>query len=151
MMNRSSLFTVRRVGWNEAGAALRSIRKTVFVDEQSVPEDLEWDGLDDRCIHVLAETESGEAVGTGRLLPDGHIGRMAVLKRWRGKGVGSALLEELVAVAREQGFDRVELSAQTHAIGFYARFGFEAVGAEYMDAGIPHRAMRLALVTSKRR
>jgi len=150
-MNRSPQFKVKRVGWNEAGDLLRAVRKTVFVDEQNVPAELEWDGRDGQCIHVLAETPAGDAIGTGRLLPGGHIGRMAVLRHWRGKGVGSALLEELVAVAREQGFDRVELSAQTHALDFYARFGFEAVGDEYMDAGIPHRAMRLALVKSKRR
>lgn len=150
-MDRSPQFRVRRVGWNEAGDLLRAVRKTVFVDEQGVLAELEWDGRDEHCIHVLAETPAGDAIGTGRLLPDGHIGRMAVLKHWRGRGVGSALLERLVAVAREQGFDRVELSAQTHAIDFYARFGFEALGDEYLDAGIPHRAMRLALVKSKRR
>ena len=145
MMDEPSAFGVARVSWAEAQAALRAIRKTVFVDEQRVPEALEWDGLDDACIQVLATAAGGEAIGTGRLLPDGHIGRMAVLEPWRGKGVGAALLRELIAAAREQGHARAELSAQTHAIGFYRRFGFEVTGGEYLEAGIPHRAMRLEL------
>jgi predicted GNAT family N-acyltransferase len=140
---------VRRVSWSEAGAALRQIRKIVFVDEQRVPEELEWDGSDEHCLHVLAETAAGGAVGTGRLLADGHIGRMAVMKGWRGRGVGGALLAELIAAAREARHSMVELSAQTHAIGFYRRFGFEVVGDEYLDAGIPHRMMRLALLNSQ--
>ena len=122
-MQRSSQFTVRRVGWEEAGAALRAIRKAVFVDEQSVPEALEWDGIDERCLHVLATCAAGAAIGTGRLLPDGHIGRMAVLRGWRGYGVGSTILAELVNAARERPHSVAELSAQTHAIGFYQRHG----------------------------
>lgn len=124
---------------------LRAIRTAVFVDEQRVPEALEWDGVDGDCIQVLARAADGTPVGTGRLLPDGHIGRMAVLKPWRGKGAGAALLQELIAAARERGHASARLSAQCHAIGFYRRFGFEVTGEEYLEAGIPHRAMRLAL------
>ena len=138
--------TVRRVGWNEAGAALRAIRKAVFVVEQGVPEELEWDGIDGQCVHVLAASAAGEAIGTGRLLPDGHIGRMAVLKQSRGHGVGGMMLTELIAAAREQHHSVVELSAQTHAVEFYRRHGFAVVSGEYLEAGIPHRAMRLVLV-----
>jgi len=94
---------------------------------------------------VLARAADGTPVGTGRLLPDGHIGRMAVLKPWRGKGVGTAMLHELLAAARDRGHATAELSAQTHAIGFYRRFGFEVTGEEYLEAGILHRAMRLVL------
>jgi len=148
-MNRSHQFKIRRIGWNEAGDLLKAVRKTVFVVEQSVPEQLEWDNLDEQCIHVLAETAGGEAIGTGRLLPDGRIGRMAVLKHWRGKGVGSAILMELIAAAREGEFESAVLNAQTHALEFYARFGFEVISEEFMEAGIPHRAMRLALVKPK--
>ena len=79
-------------------------------------------------------------------MPDGHIGRMAVLKHWRGTGVGSALLAELISAAREQQYSAVELSAQTHALGFYRRHGFAVEGGEYLEAGIAHRMMRLALV-----
>jgi predicted GNAT family N-acyltransferase len=142
--------TVRRVRWSEAHDKLRAIRINVFVREQRVPEELEWDGLDEGCLHVLAETAGGEAVGTGRLLPDGHIGRMAVLAPWRGRGVGRMLLAELTAAAGECGHAAIELSAQTHAIGFYRRFGFEVVSGEYLDAGIPHRTMRLSLVRPPR-
>ena len=145
MVGSTSEFSVRRVDWNSTGNTLRVIRKHVFVDEQRVPEDLEWDGLDGGCVHVLAIAGSGAAIGCGRLLPDGHIGRMAVLKPWRGKGVGAALLAELIIIARERGHVSVELSAQTHALGFYRRFGFRVTGAEYPEAGIPHCAMRLAL------
>jgi predicted GNAT family N-acyltransferase len=145
-MHHSLQVTVRRVSWNTACAELRAIRKTVFVEEQNVPVELEWDGIDERCLHVLATTAAGEAVGTGRLLPDGHIGRMAVLTRWRRHGIGGLLLVELIAAARERRHQAVELSAQIHAIGFYRRFGFEVVSGEYLDAGIAHRTMRLSLV-----
>jgi len=145
-MERPPQVTVRRVSWSDAGAALREIRLAVFVREQHVPEDLEWDGMDEKCLHVLAETSAGEAVGTARLLPDAHIGRMAVLPAWRQRGVGGMLLIELMTAARERGQYAIELSAQTHAIGFYRRFGFEVFGGEYMDAGIPHRIMRCSAV-----
>lgn len=147
-MSQPAQVTVRRVSWNEAAEALREIRRIVFVDEQRVPEDLEWDGIDGQCLHVLAASAAGETVGTGRLLPDGHIGRMAVLKTWRGRGVGSLILSELIAAARERNHPVVELSAQTHAIEFYRRHGFEVTSEEYLDAGIPHRRMRLAPVKS---
>jgi len=149
-MKDPAAFSIARVAWSAHADALRAVRKTVFVVEQRVPAKLEWDGIDDRCVHVLARSSSGAAIGTGRLLPDGHIGRMAVLKRWRGRGVGSGMLVELLAAAREHGFERVELSAQTHALGFYRRQGFTAFGGEYLEAGIPHRAMRLKLVKRKR-
>ena len=148
-MSVSPVFGVRRVGWGEAGIPMRAIRAAVFIDEQNVPVELEWDGLDVQCLHVVAESATGEAVGTGRLLPDGHIGRMAVLKSWRGRGVGRALLLELLTAAGERGHERVELNAQTRAIKFYARFGFSVVGDEFMDAGIPHRIMRMELIRRK--
>ena len=90
-------------------------------------------------------TADGTAVGTGRLLPDGRIGRMAVLKGWRGSGAGSAVLAELLRMAQAAGFRSVVLNAQTHAIGFYARFGFQPEGDVFLEAGIPHRAMRRSL------
>jgi predicted GNAT family N-acyltransferase len=145
-MNGLPAITVRRVTWSAGGDQLRAIRTAVFVDEQHVAVELEWDGLDAQALHVVAEAAAGEAIGTGRLLPDGHIGRMAVLKPWRGQGVGRALLLELLAAAGERGFENVELNAQTRAIDFYARFGFEVVSGEFMDAGIPHRTMRVRLL-----
>jgi predicted GNAT family N-acyltransferase len=146
-MNFFAPIVVRRVTWQESGDALHAIRRAVFIEEQNVPAALEWDGADDECLHVLATTAAGAAVGTGRLLPDAHIGRMAVLATWRGRGVGRLMLAELIGAARERGYPAVELSAQTHATGFYARFGFEIVSGEYLDAGIPHRTMRLSLLT----
>jgi len=134
---------VRRVEWRTAGAQLAAIRRGVFVDEQRVPEALEWDGLDAACLHVLATSTSGAPIGTGRLLPDGHIGRMAVIRDWRGRGVGGALLAALVTAAREAGHAQAQLNAQVHALGFYTRYGFVAEGPVFDDAGIPHRAMRL--------
>jgi predicted GNAT family N-acyltransferase len=138
-------YRIREVSWAEAGALLSAIRRHVFVQEQGVPEALEWDGVDPECRHVLAETADGEAIGTGRLLPDAHVGRMAVLPPWRRRGVGSALLAELVAMARRRGDACIVLHAQAYVAAFYRRAGFEAVGDPFMEAGILHVAMRLPL------
>ncbi len=143
-MHESAAFTVEVVNWHDASVTLRVVRSAVFIREQLIPEDQEWDEADASCVHVLASAFTGEAIGTGRLLPDGHIGRMAVLKSWRGQGVGAAMMRVLLAAAEARGHASVELSAQKHAIGFYRGFGFEVTGAEYLEVGIPHRAMRLA-------
>jgi predicted GNAT family N-acyltransferase len=126
-------------------AALLSLRETVFIHEQGVPEQRERDGLDVGCWHVLARDDDGQPIGCGRLTPEHKIGRMAVLKDWRGRGVGVALLRELVSRARTQGWPVVALDAQVSAIGFYERSGFVAYGEEFEDAGLRHRNMRLAL------
>ena len=140
-MTAGSGFTVRLADWARDCELLRRIRHEVFVVEQGVPAALEWDGIDGDCRHALAEDGAGEAVGCARLLPDGHIGRMAVKAAWRGRGVGSALLAALVAEARAAGHARVVLNAQTQALAFYARQGFVASGEEFYEAGIAHRAM----------
>ena len=131
---------VRRADWLTELGLLRVIRDEVFVREQSVPVELEWDEFDPVSKHVLAWS-GDRAIGTGRLLPDGHIGRMAVLRAWRQRGVGSALLTALMEVARASGLSRVELNAQLHATPFYERHGFCAEGDEFLDAGILHRRM----------
>jgi predicted GNAT family N-acyltransferase len=138
-------FAVRVADWAADEARLRAVRLAVFVVEQNIPEELEWDALDAASIHALAEDPSGTPVGCGRLLPDGHIGRMAVLSDWRGRGVGAALLERLIALARARGDARVLLNAQVQAMPFYARFGFVPEGDAFMEADIPHRAMARAL------
>jgi hypothetical protein len=138
-------FTVRLVEWSEAAEGLRLVRRAVFIDEQAIPEDLEWDELDAVYWHAIAEDVHGAAIGCGRLLPDGHIGRMAVLAPWRGRGVGAALLRELVELARARGLPRAILNSQTHAMAFYARHGFVADGDEYLEAGIPHQTMTRTL------
>jgi predicted GNAT family N-acyltransferase len=140
-----SAYYVERAEWQSAAQLLSHVRRLVFIDEQGVPEELEWDEWDARCVHVLARTSTGEPVGTGRLLPDAHIGRMAVVPQWRRQGVASAMLRELLTVARERGDAVVRLKAQTQAISFYLRFGFVAQGPEFPDAGIPHRLMLLRL------
>ncbi len=138
------MLQIQLAPWSEAEAEARRIRFAVFVEEQGVPAELEMDDMDAQCVHALA-FEGNEAVGTGRLLPDGHVGRMAVLKAWRGRGVGAALLERLVKAARERGDREVLLSAQVHALGFYRAHGFSPYGEVYREAGIPHQAMRLGL------
>ena len=125
-------------------AALRKIREAVFVHEQQVPKTLEWDGMDARCLHVLAEID-GEPAGTGRLLPDGQIGRMAVLRELRGRGIGSAMLLQLIELARAGGMRLLILHAQIHAVPFYRRFGFAVQGETFVEAGIPHTRMTRVL------
>jgi len=138
-------FTIREADWVRDQSLLRWVRETVFIREQHVPPDLEWDEDDAHALHLLALDQSGEPVGTGRLTPDGHIGRMAVLEPWRGTGVGAALLEALMKAARRRGLAEVVLNAQVSAIGFYRRHGYTVEGEEFMDAGIPHRLMRCRL------
>lgn len=124
---------------------IRSVREHVFIQEQGVPEALEWDGLDDEAIHVVALDNHAQVIGTARLLKDGHIGRMAVLRQWRHQGVGSALLKELLQIAQQRNLPKVFLHAQVTATGFYERHAFMALGEEFMDAGIPHRYMEYYL------
>jgi hypothetical protein len=135
-------FSVRVCEWDAARPEARRIRELVFVHEQGVPLALEWDEHDPQCDHALAFAADGSAVGTGRLLPDGHIGRMAVLKEWRAKGVGALLLQALVEQARRRRHAQVCLNAQTYAAGFYRRYGFEVSGPEFMEAGIAHVPMQ---------
>lgn len=123
------------------------IRRQVFLVEQKVPPDEEFDEDDQRALHVLAFVD-GEPVATGRLIVDGdraRVGRMAVLSTHRARGIGRAILEELLRAATEDGLREVVLHAQTHAIGFYQSLGFEACGAVFDEAGIPHRRMQRTL------
>jgi len=140
-------FHVEVAEWSreDQRTVLLDLRGIVFIQEQGVPEQRERDGLDPDCWHVLARDEAGRPIGCGRLTPAHKIGRMAVLQEWRGHGVGMALLRELIARARSQGWPDVALDAQVSAIGFYEREGFVAYGEEFEDAGLAHRAMRLTL------
>ena len=130
--------------WEQARAEAGRIRFAVFVVEQGVPLEIEIDEHDAECVHALA-FDGAAAVGTGRLLPDGHIGRMAVLREFRGRGVGSAILAKLIEAAAQRGDREVLLSAQVHALDFYRAHGFSAEGEVYQDAGIAHQTMRRAL------
>ena len=131
--------------WARAEAQVMPVRMAVFVVEQGVPEDIERDAFDAVSRHAIARDEAGAVMATGRLLPDGHIGRMAVAAPLRGKGVGGAVLEALVAEAARTGLAEVALNAQVHALAFYRRHGFVEYGDVFMEAGIPHRAMRRTL------
>ena len=139
---RVSPFRVETGSWAEFQSRASAVRFEVFVREQQVPIEEELDAMDAECLHALAFDAAGEVVGTGRLLPDGHVGRMAVLSASRGKGAGAAILLCLIDGARSMGFDEVVLSAQTHAKGFYAKYGFIEEGEEYLDANITHILMR---------
>lgn len=130
--------------WEMLSAAASEIRRRVFIDEQNVPQEEEWDGLDPECQHFLALLD-GQPVGTARLLPDAHIGRVAVLKDARGTGIGVLLMQTAIEAARHAGHPQVALSAQVHALAFYERLGFVAHGEVFLDAGIPHREMALSL------
>lgn len=132
------------VNWTEAQEPLSSIRRKVFIEEQSVPEALEWDGEDAHALHVLV-TDKNQPVACGRLLPNGHIGRMAVDEEHRRKGVGRLVLKTLLMEAEKLKRGRVFLNAQTRAAGFYAKYGFNQVGGEFPDANIPHVRMEKTL------
>jgi len=131
---------VRPADWSVDRKILQALREEVFIREQFVPADMEWDEFDALSSHLVASMD-GIPIGAGRLLPDGHIGRMAVLRAWRGKGAGSALLTGLMEIARAAGMRRVLLNAQVQALPFYLRHGFQAQGEEFVDAGIAHRRM----------
>ncbi|WP_439685349.1 putative N-acyltransferase, GNAT family [Cupriavidus oxalaticus] len=137
--------TVLICPWSEVRERARAIRYTVFVEEQNVPVALEWDEWDEPSWHALALAEDGTPVATGRLLPDGHIGRMAVLKAARGTGVGAQVLQALMEKAAQLGYPELVLNAQTHAAPFYLRAGFAQSGEEFEEAGIPHIEMRKRL------
>ena len=141
----SNDFTVEPATWSVDFADLRAVRTEVFVVEQAVPEDEEWDELDALSQHVVARDSDRRPIGTGRLTPKGTIGRMAVLKDWRGRGVGEALLRVLLEQARARHFHNIEIHAQSHALAFYERAGFEAYGDAFDECGILHRHMRIAI------
>ena len=133
-MNRT---TVSIADWQKNNADIRRVRDAVFVAEQSVPPELEWDAEDSGAVHFLAY-EGDFAIGTVRLLPDGEIGRLSVLKDWRGMTVGEALLKAVINEAERRGLHEQRLSAQVQAVEFYQRFGFTVVSDEFLEAGLPH-------------
>lgn len=128
--------------WEALGEMAGTIRRSVFIEEQRVPQEEEWDGRDPDCLHFLALIDS-RPVGTARLLSDGHIGRVAVVADQRGNGIGLALMAATIEAAHRHGLTRVELAAQVQALAFYERLGFVAHGEIFMEAGILHRNMIL--------
>lgn len=138
-------FTISETDWTRDAVRLGAVRRAVFIVEQGVPEAMEWDEHDAVSAHWLALAADGTPIGCARLLPDGHVGRMAVLPAWRGRGIGRGLLAAVLHAAQDRGHRTLRLSAQTHAAGFYTRAGFAAMGPEYEEAGIPHVAMQKTL------
>jgi predicted GNAT family N-acyltransferase len=133
--------------WTEAQSLVKSLRYQVFVIEQKVPEEMEWDEFDEIAWHAIV-TADNQTVGTGRLILDGHIakiGRMAVQSSRRNQGIGKSILNALIQTAKEKGAQECILHAQTHAIAFYAKADFEPHGPIFDEAGIPHVEMRLIL------
>ncbi len=135
---------IKLLSWDEARNYASPIRFTVFCEEQGVPREIELDEQDRVSVHAVV-FEGTTPIATGRLLPDGHIGRMAVLKGWRNRGVGGLMLQKLIERAKARGDREVALSAQVHAVAFYRAHGFVEEGAEYLEAGIRHQAMRRQL------
>jgi len=133
------------MSWEQAQPVAGPLRFAIFVGEQNVPAGIELDDLDASCVHAVAFDIDNKPIGTGRLLPDGHIGRMAVVMEWRRRGIGAEILEALIAEARKRGHAEVLVSAQLQAAEFYRNFGFVAEGKVYEDAGILHQQMRKKL------
>ncbi len=141
----SNPFTVSLVTWHDGQPLLKSIRESVFIVEQGVPAELEWDGLDEGARHALAISHRGDAIGCGRMLSNGHIGRISVLPQWRKQKVGTAIMEALLAYAHNHDYQGVDVDAQTHAMPFYRKFEFVEHGEVFMDAGLPHIKMSMSL------
>ncbi len=144
-MSASSNWDIELLDWAQAEPLVMPLRERVFVVEQGVPAEIELDEFDPVCRHAVGRDADGRVIATGRLLPDGHIGRMAVDAGWRGRGIGGAVLSALVREARARGMSEVVLNAQIRALDFYLRHGFSAEGEVFVEAGIDHRAMRRAL------
>jgi predicted GNAT family N-acyltransferase len=136
------VFRVEVIDYATGVDDLRAVREPVFVQEQQVPLELEWDELDPLCVHVIARDADGRAIGTGRLTPERKIGRMAVLPDWRGRGVGDALLLALIDEAAQRRWSELRLHSQVSALGFYVKHGFVPYGERFMEAGIEHQSMR---------
>ena len=135
-------FQIEVVSWQQAEQDLRAIRTPVFIKEQAVAPDFEWDEIDQVAVHLLA-TQNNEPIACLRIIDFHKIGRMAVLKEFRGNGLGAILLLEAVKICKAHGSKTVHLSAQTHAIGFYEKCGFKVTSAVYQDVHIAHVDMQL--------
>jgi predicted GNAT family N-acyltransferase len=143
-----SQFKIINVAWESPQAALlRVVREQVFIREQQYPAETEWESCEMQAIHLLALDTENKPIGNIRLLPDGEIGRVAVMLGWRKQGVGSALMTKVLAIAQARVYPKIFLHAQTHAIPFYQKFGFSVYGEIFEDAKIPHQKMFLSTVT----
>ncbi|MFZ5843228.1 MAG: GNAT family N-acetyltransferase [Pseudomonadota bacterium] len=141
-------FQIRRVQWQDYGSQCAEIRKQVFFNEVRYGYYATLDGHDSRCRHALALTEDGTAVGCGRLDENGEISRIAVLPAWRQQGIGTALLSELIAIARDSGASAVQCAVPVFSLDYYRSQGFEPIGAVTIEAEVPLQRMRLLLTPS---
>ena len=131
-------FDIAIVNFSEKQAEITSVRRTVFVEEQNVPESIDFDGSDTDFIHVLASDKNGLPVGTARINREGRIGRMAVLKNYRWQGIGRKMIQALMDYGRKNAITNFHVSSQVTAAGFYKKMGFEPTGKEFLEAGIKH-------------
>lgn len=134
-------YEIIEASWAEHEKVLKDIRRQVFIQEQDIPQEVEWDGQDEEATHFLARAEDGSCVGTARFLPSGQIGRMAVLPSHRNRGIGRMLLDSALAHAQANGYYGVFLHAQEYVSGFYDKAGFTVAGSPFVEAGIPHVKM----------
>jgi predicted GNAT family N-acyltransferase len=137
---------ITQVAWHQAKNQLSEVRTQVFINEQQVPHELEWDALDEAAQHLLVVDEQSNAVACARLLNNGSIGRMAVVKNMRRLGIGSALLNKAIGFYAKQGLQTITLSAQLHAVSFYEKAGFVVTSQPYLDANILHVDMQLSVL-----
>jgi len=143
-----SLFDVKILPWSAARQYAEPIRCAIFIQEQHVPESMEWDGLDDDAIHAIAFDSKGQVLGYARLLPTRQLGRMAVYAEHRQKGIGSALLSALEEEAQKLRYDHIFVHAQIQALPFYEQHGYQSQAEPFDEAGIPH-LMMMKTLTSK--
>ncbi len=136
-------YHIKPVSWATHEMQLRQIREQVFIVEQCVPADIEWDTYDADAMHLLVENNQQQVIGCARILKTGYIGRMGLLKEWRGVGIGLALLTQAIEICKQNKTNKVSLSAQTHVIKFYEKAGFVVVSEPYIDANIWHVDMQL--------
>ena len=139
-----SAFEIRKGAWDDLASDAKLIRTEVFIQEQNIAENEEWDVEDEKSLHFVMYDQN-QAIATARLLENNSIGRVAVLKNYRGQGIGQQLMQHIIAVAREEQRAFLKLSAQVHAIGFYENLGFQVQGESYLDCGIPHVDMLLRM------
>ena len=136
-------FDIAIVSWSDRQAEITSVRRAVFVEEQNVPESIDFDGTDPDFIHVLATDKTGRPVGTARINRKGKIGRMAALKKYRRRGIGRKMIQVLMNYGREIAITDFHLSAQITAVGFYEKMGFEPYGEEFIEADMKHINMKM--------
>lgn len=146
MKLRNNALQIKSVSFDEYANEITQIRNTVFIEEQKIPTDLEWDNQDKNAYHFIVISEQNETIAYARLLPSGKLGRVAVLIQWRNQGLGSMLISAICENASKLGLDAIHLSSQRSAIDFYLKLGFQAIDKMHLEAGIEHQTMHKKLI-----